>query len=103
MGKTLSRNTELPTFFGTIQLKGEKLSIDTTKDINTPSLFYKNPNGELWQGNSIEWLKSLEAESVDLIFADPPYNIKKADWDTFESKKNTFNFQCNGLSNVQEF
>jgi len=92
MGKTLSRNTELPTFFGTIQLKGEKLSIDTTKDINTPSLFYKSPNGELWQGNSIEWLKSLEAESVDLIFADPPYNIKKADWDTFESQEEYIKF-----------
>jgi site-specific DNA-methyltransferase (adenine-specific) len=92
MAKILSRNTELPTFFGTIQLKGEKLSIDSAKDINTPSLFYKNPNGKLWQGNSIEWLKSLEAESVDLIFADPPYNIKKADWDTFESQEEYIKF-----------
>ena len=38
-------------------------------------------------GNSIEWLKSLPPESVDLIFADPPYNIKKADWDNFESQE----------------
>nr|WP_262903360.1 site-specific DNA-methyltransferase [Hymenobacter psoromatis] len=30
-------------------------------------------------------MQSLPAESVNLIFADPPYNIKKADWDTFES------------------
>lgn len=36
-------------------------------------------------GDSILWLKTLRAESVDLVFADPPYNIKKADWDTFES------------------
>ncbi len=92
MGKTLSRNTEIPSFFGTIQLKGERLEIDTTKDINTPSLFYKHQNGELWQGNSIDWLKSLKSESVDLIFADPPYNIKKADWDTFESQEEYIKF-----------
>ncbi|OFY99555.1 MAG: restriction endonuclease subunit M [Bacteroidetes bacterium RIFOXYC12_FULL_35_7] len=50
-------------------------------------MFYKHLNGELWQGNSIEWMKSIASESIDLIFADPPYNIKKADWDTFESQE----------------
>jgi site-specific DNA-methyltransferase (adenine-specific) len=49
-------------------------------------MFYRHTNGSLWLGDSIKWLKSLESESVDLIFADPPYNIKKADWDTFESQ-----------------
>lgn len=92
MGKTLSRNTELPSFFGTIQLKGERLDIDTGSIVNTPSLFYNHPNGELWNGNSIDWLKSLKSESVDLIFADPPYNIKKADWDTFESQEEYIKF-----------
>lgn len=50
-------------------------------------LQYKHPNGELYCGDSIEWLKTLRGESVDMIFADPPYNIKKAEWDTFESQK----------------
>jgi site-specific DNA-methyltransferase (adenine-specific) len=49
-------------------------------------LQYSHPHGQLYQGNSIDWLKSLETESIDLIFADPPYNIKKADWDSFESQ-----------------
>ena len=48
---------------------------------------YRKKNGSLYQGDSIEWLKSLEDESVDLIFADPPYNINKADWDKFESQE----------------
>ena len=48
---------------------------------------YKNKNNVLYEGNSIEWLKSIENETVDLIFADPPYNIKKADWDKFESQE----------------
>lgn len=88
MVKTLTRNKEFPTFFGELQLNGEKQEIDfTKKPDDKPVLFYKHPNGELWQGNSIEWLKSLEAENVDLIFADPPYNIKKADWDNFENQE----------------
>ena len=88
MGKTLSRNKELPTFFGELQLKGEKKDIDFAKrNGDNPILFYKHPGGGLWQGNSIEWLKSLNDESIDLIFADPPYNIKKANWDSFESQE----------------
>ena len=50
-------------------------------------LQYEHPKGRLYQGNSIDWLASLETASVDLIFADPPYNIKKADWDSFESQE----------------
>lgn len=50
-------------------------------------LHYEHPNGKLFLGNSIDWLKSLETESIDLVFADPPYNIKKADWDNFESQE----------------
>ncbi len=48
---------------------------------------YKNENNILYEGDCIEWLKSIESNTVDLIFADPPYNIKKADWDRFESQK----------------
>ncbi|MBD1866724.1 site-specific DNA-methyltransferase [Cyanobacteria bacterium FACHB-471] len=50
-------------------------------------LHYSHPHGQLYQGDSIDWLGFLEAESVDLIFADPPYNIKKADWDNFETQE----------------
>jgi len=86
MLKTMNRNKEIPTFFGQINLKGEKLSIEQT-DNNIPQLYYKHENGELWFGDSIKWLKTLKSKSVDFIFADPPYNIKKADWDTFESQE----------------
>ena len=44
-------------------------------------------DGTLYQGDSFAWLKSLNDASVDLVFADPPYNIKKADWDSFESQE----------------
>jgi len=48
-------------------------------------LHYENKDGKLYLGDSVEWLKSLPTSSVDLVFADPPYNVKKADWDHFES------------------
>lgn len=48
-------------------------------------LHYEARSGRLYQGDAIEWLKSLPSASVDLVFADPPYNIKKASWDEFES------------------
>jgi len=53
---------------------------------DNPELFYSHPNGEIFVGDSIKWLQSLPSESVDLVFADPPYNINKAEWDTFESQ-----------------
>jgi site-specific DNA-methyltransferase (adenine-specific) len=49
--------------------------------------YLKTKLGSLFQINAIKLLKSIEKESVDLVFADPPYNIKKAEWDTFESQK----------------
>ncbi len=48
---------------------------------------YDHPHGKLYQGDSIDWLESLPGESVDLVFADPPYNLNKASWDSFESQE----------------
>ena len=51
------------------------------------SVCFEHSNGKLFLGNSIDWLRSLAAESVDLVFADPPYNLNKAAWDNFESQE----------------
>jgi site-specific DNA-methyltransferase (adenine-specific) len=91
MYNTMARRKEVPTFFGEVQLKGERMNVAFEND-GKPALFYQHENGRLWHGDSIEWLKSLPSESVDMIFADPPYNIKKADWDTFESQEEYINF-----------
>src|SRR5260221_14758010 len=57
-----------------------------------PKRFFLHPHGELWVGDSIVWLQTLPDASVDLVFADPPYNIKKAEWDTFESQEKYVNW-----------
>lgn len=50
-------------------------------------LHFDHQNGKLFIGDSFDWLQSLESNSIDLIFADPPYNIKKAEWDNFENQE----------------
>jgi site-specific DNA-methyltransferase (adenine-specific) len=62
----------------------------TSREVNDKSgvkVFYKHQNGLLYIGDSIEWLQSLENQSVNLIFADPPYNLNKAEWDNFENQE----------------
>jgi len=38
---------------------------------------FKNKNTKILHGDIFEGLSSLESSSVDLIFADHPYNIRK--------------------------
>jgi site-specific DNA-methyltransferase (adenine-specific) len=52
-----------------------------------PKPYFQTKLGKLYNLDVIKFLKSIEDESVDLVFADPPYNIKKAEWDTFQSQK----------------
>ncbi|WP_414529421.1 DNA-methyltransferase [Nodularia chucula] len=61
-------------------------------------LQYTHPHGKLYQGNSLDWLKSLDSESVDLVFADPPYNIKKAAWDNFENQEKYIEWSIEWIS-----
>ena len=42
--------------------------------------------GDLYRGDGVEGLRELPVESVDLVVADPPYGIKKAEWDTWDSR-----------------
>ena len=48
---------------------------------------YEHPHGRLSCGDCVEWLATLETGIADLVFADPPYNVNKAEWDNFESQK----------------
>ena len=53
---------------------------------NEPFLQFRNDNGRLYLGDAVLFLKTIPTNSVDLIIADPPYSIKKAEWDTFDSQ-----------------
>ena len=69
-------------------IRGQRCEIDrATIKSEKPVLCYQHPAGQLWIGDAIEWLCSIETSTVDMVFADPPYNLKKAEWDTFESQQ----------------
>jgi site-specific DNA-methyltransferase (adenine-specific) len=50
-----------------------------------PTRALKTPAGELWRADVIDLFGKLADASVDLVIADPPYAIAKAEWDEFES------------------
>ncbi|MBU1093342.1 MAG: site-specific DNA-methyltransferase [Firmicutes bacterium] len=74
--------------------------------------YYKDNCIDLIHGDSFEVLKNLKTESVDMIFADPPYflsgdgitvssgkmvSVKKADWDEKISLKEKHKFNKNWI------
>ena len=69
-----------------VPMQGRRIEPPAEKKCNFYPIYEKSGN-ILYEGDSLEWLKSIESETVDLIFADPPYNIKKAEWDKFESQE----------------
>jgi site-specific DNA-methyltransferase (adenine-specific) len=50
-----------------------------------PVRAFAGRGGELWRADVLELLGTLADGSVDLVVADPPYGIAKAEWDEFES------------------
>ncbi len=70
--------------------------------------YFSRPGFTLYQGDCLEVLSALKPESVDMIFADPPYNlsndgfscqngkmvsVNKGDWDKSKGVENDFIFQ----------
>lgn len=67
------------------ELKFDYYKKDENEKLGKP--FFQTGLGSLYHLDVIKFLKKIDSESVDLIFADPPYNIKKAEWDSFRSQK----------------
>src|SRR2546430_15247220 len=42
-----------------------------------PALALETRLGRYYQGDCLDYMRSLAADSVDLIFADPPFNLNK--------------------------
>lgn len=69
--------------------------------------YYQKANFTLYQADTLDFLKELPENSIDMIFADPPYflssgsfscqngkmvNVKKGDWDLSNGLKKNFEF-----------
>ena len=53
-------------------------------------------DGALFTGDSVEWMKTINDESIDMVFADPPYNIKRRTGTISAPKSATLNGRCDG-------
>jgi len=71
------------------------------------NIYFKEIGVRLYLGDAIETLNELPENSIDLIFADPPYNlsndgftchagkrvsVNKGDWDKSQGIENDFQF-----------
>ncbi|MCY3625359.1 MAG: site-specific DNA-methyltransferase [Candidatus Dadabacteria bacterium] len=92
-GQSFKRKADLDEFFGRKQLRGKILELPQQETFS-PQVYYIHPNGKFYLGDCVNVMKDLDDESVDLVFADPPYNIKKADWDHFSSQKEYIDWSC---------
>lgn len=45
-------------------------------------------------GDSFKLLEGVQTETVDMVFIDPPYFVKKAEWDTFENQQEYNDFMA---------
>ncbi len=57
--------------------------------------------GRIWQSDVLDFLSAMEAESVDLVVADPPYAIAKDKWDEFESLESYTDWCDSWLTHVE--
>ncbi len=53
--------------------------------------YFKDKSFELYQADSIEFLKMLPAKSIDMIFADPPYNLSNGGFTVHAGKRVSVN------------
>ncbi len=78
--------------------------------------YYKKPGFELYQADSLEFLKEFPENSIDMVFADPPYflssgtftcqngkmvSVKKGDWDLSNGLKKNFEFHLEWIKAVR--
>lgn len=60
----------------------------------------KLEKNKIYTMDCFDFISKLDDESVDLLIVDPPYNMKKGEWDTFKSEKDFFNFTFSWLEKI---
>lgn len=55
---------------------------------------------KIYHSDAIKFLRTVPHESIDLAIVDPPYNMKKADWDTFKNLESFLDFTYKWLDEL---
>ncbi|MBR6862375.1 MAG: site-specific DNA-methyltransferase [Acidaminococcaceae bacterium] len=64
-------------FFENISRIASLLSPDESEGISKVDPYYENEYGKLYKDDCIKVLRTLSDNCVDMVFADPPFNLKK--------------------------
>jgi site-specific DNA-methyltransferase (adenine-specific) len=86
---------------------------DFPKDLAKLDAYFESKHAMLFHADSIEFMNAMPEKSVDMIFADPPYNlsndgytvhagkrvsVNKGEWDKSKGVKEDFDFHFKWLS-----
>lgn len=52
---------------------------------------------QIYHMDCLDFLEKVDNNSIDLLIADPPYNMDKAEWDSFDSHESFLNFSYQWL------
>jgi len=58
-------------------LKTHNSGLNISQSGKSPKRVFRTGLGELYQGDCLDMLASMPNDSVDLVFADPPFNLRK--------------------------
>ena len=70
----MSENTDQPQI---LDLKAPQWPATSILRSRCPQPILNTEYGVLFQGDCLEVLKHIESESIDTVFADPPFNLGK--------------------------
>lgn len=85
-----ARNKAIAHFFGTPMLKGTYMKIEQEQlNPQTSALFYSHPNGEIWTGDAVPWLRSLEVLPLTLSSLTRLTTLKRLNGIPLNRKKST--------------
>lgn len=64
-------------FFDNVKQIGQLLSAENKKPIQKLEPYFRTELGTLYNGDCLVLLRSMQDECVDMVFADPPFNLGK--------------------------
>ncbi|OQY49420.1 MAG: site-specific DNA-methyltransferase [Desulfobacteraceae bacterium 4572_87] len=71
--KTLIENNSEKVF----RIVESQINKEKPKASLPPPMAYESKSGTLYQGDCLELMPHIDSDSIDLIFADPPFNLNK--------------------------
>ena len=58
-------------------IKGLFNGVSSDANASEPRKVFESPSGELYESDCLDLLRQMSSDSVDLVFADPPFNLNK--------------------------